>query len=213
MAYAPIAKLDNFTGKEDDTQVWLNDVEKTIAANRWNDAQAIQAIPYFLKDTTNSWYQSLQPSGLRQQNLGVGQPQNPNSQNYLSLLVTPENASTNNPTFAQKQPLTNNILPATITEDESLAIIFPFEFEETTVMSLFSGATFEAKPIIVMYTNAKDDDNNGKEEQEKESICGTTIDAWTDDKDHHKLMPILSWDDNPKRKQREELTWEIDDLT
>ncbi|KAG9294642.1 hypothetical protein G9A89_008121 [Geosiphon pyriformis] len=59
MAYAPIAKLDNFTGKEDDTQVWLNDVEKTIAANGWNDAQAIQAIPYFLKDTANSWYQSL----------------------------------------------------------------------------------------------------------------------------------------------------------
>ncbi|KAG9301475.1 hypothetical protein G9A89_006572 [Geosiphon pyriformis] len=34
IAYAPIAKLDNFTGEEDDTQIWLNDVEKTIAANR-----------------------------------------------------------------------------------------------------------------------------------------------------------------------------------
>ncbi|KAG9288566.1 hypothetical protein G9A89_003441 [Geosiphon pyriformis] len=52
MAYAPIAKLDNFT-------VWLNNVEKTIAVNRWNDARAIQAIPYFLKNTANSWYQSL----------------------------------------------------------------------------------------------------------------------------------------------------------
>ncbi|KAG9285804.1 hypothetical protein G9A89_013229 [Geosiphon pyriformis] len=59
MAYAPIAKLDNFTGKENDAQVWLNNIEKTIAANRWNDAQVIQAIPYFLKDTANSWYQSL----------------------------------------------------------------------------------------------------------------------------------------------------------
>ncbi|KAG9285643.1 hypothetical protein G9A89_009283 [Geosiphon pyriformis] len=59
MAYAPIAKLDNFTGKENDAQVWLNDVEKAIAANRWNDAQAMQAILYFLKDTTDSWYQSL----------------------------------------------------------------------------------------------------------------------------------------------------------
>ncbi|KAG9291698.1 hypothetical protein G9A89_022117 [Geosiphon pyriformis] len=38
MDYAPIAKLDNFTGKEDDTQVWLNDVEKAIVANRWNNA-------------------------------------------------------------------------------------------------------------------------------------------------------------------------------
>ncbi|KAG9295883.1 hypothetical protein G9A89_006622 [Geosiphon pyriformis] len=34
MAYVPIAKLDNFTGEEDDAQVWLNDVEKAIAANR-----------------------------------------------------------------------------------------------------------------------------------------------------------------------------------
>ncbi|KAG9293294.1 hypothetical protein G9A89_007540 [Geosiphon pyriformis] len=54
MTYAPIAKLDNFTGKEDDTQVWLNNIEKAIAANGWNDAQAMQAIPYFLKDTANS---------------------------------------------------------------------------------------------------------------------------------------------------------------
>ncbi|KAG9301343.1 hypothetical protein G9A89_018015 [Geosiphon pyriformis] len=59
MAYAPIAKLDNFTGKEDDAQIWLNDIEKAIAANGWNDAQAMQTIPYFLKDTANSWYQSL----------------------------------------------------------------------------------------------------------------------------------------------------------
>ncbi|KAG9298615.1 hypothetical protein G9A89_012683 [Geosiphon pyriformis] len=59
MAYAPIAKLDNFTGKEDDTQVWLNDVRKAITANRWNDAQAIQAIPYFFNNTADLWYQSL----------------------------------------------------------------------------------------------------------------------------------------------------------
>ncbi|KAG9287824.1 hypothetical protein G9A89_017419 [Geosiphon pyriformis] len=41
MAYAPITKLDNFTGKKDDAQIWLNNVEKAITANRWNDAQAI----------------------------------------------------------------------------------------------------------------------------------------------------------------------------
>ncbi|KAG9305334.1 hypothetical protein G9A89_007829 [Geosiphon pyriformis] len=34
MAYALITKLNNFTSKEDDTQLWLNDMEKTIAANR-----------------------------------------------------------------------------------------------------------------------------------------------------------------------------------
>ncbi|KAG9290890.1 hypothetical protein G9A89_011040 [Geosiphon pyriformis] len=59
MAYAPIAKLDNFMGEEDDAQIWLNDVEKTIAANGWNNARAMQAILYFLKNTANSWYQSL----------------------------------------------------------------------------------------------------------------------------------------------------------
>ncbi|KAG9298952.1 hypothetical protein G9A89_015974 [Geosiphon pyriformis] len=40
MAYTPIAKLDNFTGEEDDMQIWLNDVKKAITANGWNDAQA-----------------------------------------------------------------------------------------------------------------------------------------------------------------------------
>ncbi|KAG9293084.1 hypothetical protein G9A89_016446 [Geosiphon pyriformis] len=57
MTYVPIAKLDNFTDKEDNAQVWLNDIEKAIAANGWNDARAMQVILYFLKDTANSWYQ------------------------------------------------------------------------------------------------------------------------------------------------------------
>ncbi|KAG9305993.1 hypothetical protein G9A89_009317 [Geosiphon pyriformis] len=59
MAYAPIMKLNKFTSKEDDTQVWLNDVEKAITTNGWNDTRAMQAILYFLKDTADSWYQSL----------------------------------------------------------------------------------------------------------------------------------------------------------
>ncbi|KAG9286660.1 hypothetical protein G9A89_012210 [Geosiphon pyriformis] len=80
---------------------------------------------------------SQQPSGLRH------------------LLVTPEDVSTNNPAFTQKQPLTSNIPSATITEDKSLAAIFPFEFEETAATPLFSGAALEAKPITTMYTNAK----------------------------------------------------------
>ncbi|KAG9299992.1 hypothetical protein G9A89_009720 [Geosiphon pyriformis] len=98
---------------------------------------------------------SQQPSGLRQQNSGTGQPQNPNSQNYLSLLVTPEDALANNLAFAQKQPLISNISSTTITENESLAAIFLFKFEETTAMPLFSGAALEAKLITAMYTNAK----------------------------------------------------------
>ncbi|KAG9293034.1 hypothetical protein G9A89_016396 [Geosiphon pyriformis] len=30
MAYAPIAKLEKFSGEEDDTQTWINDVTKAI---------------------------------------------------------------------------------------------------------------------------------------------------------------------------------------
>ncbi|KAG9301280.1 hypothetical protein G9A89_012663 [Geosiphon pyriformis] len=58
MAYAPIAKLEKFTGKDDDAQVWLNDVEKAITVNRWNNTRALQTIPYFLQDIANSWYQT-----------------------------------------------------------------------------------------------------------------------------------------------------------
>ncbi|KAG9306812.1 hypothetical protein G9A89_005713 [Geosiphon pyriformis] len=44
MAYTPIAKLEKFTGKEDNAQMWLNNVEKAIAANRWNDTRAINIL-------------------------------------------------------------------------------------------------------------------------------------------------------------------------
>ncbi|KAG9290243.1 hypothetical protein G9A89_022219 [Geosiphon pyriformis] len=112
----------------------------------WRSAMVVhQPIPSSLQ----------QPSGLRQWNLGTSQLQNLNSQNYLSLLVTPEDTSTNNPAFTQKQLLTSNISPATITKDKSLAAIFPFEFEKTAAMPLFSGAAIEAKPITVIYTDTK----------------------------------------------------------
>ncbi|KAG9306270.1 hypothetical protein G9A89_016174 [Geosiphon pyriformis] len=93
----------------------------------------------------------------QQWNLGTKYTQNPNSQNYLSLLVTSEDASPNTQEPNQKQPLISNILPTTIIEDESLTAIFPFEIEEPLETSLFSGATLEKKPITVMYTDAKID--------------------------------------------------------
>ncbi|KAG9291630.1 hypothetical protein G9A89_022049 [Geosiphon pyriformis] len=96
-----------------------------------------------------------QPSGLCQRNSGAGQPQNLNSQNYLSFLVTSEDTPTNNLVFAQKQPLTSNISPTTITKDKFLAAIFPFKFKETTITPLFSKATLEAKPITTIYTDTK----------------------------------------------------------
>ncbi|KAG9292326.1 hypothetical protein G9A89_000800 [Geosiphon pyriformis] len=58
--------------------------------------------------------------------------------------------------------LTTNIPPATITEDKSLAVIFPFEIEELSEVFLFSGAAIEEKPIMAMYTNAKIDGHSIK---------------------------------------------------
>ncbi|KAG9290391.1 hypothetical protein G9A89_007122 [Geosiphon pyriformis] len=83
------------------------------------------------------------------------------NQNYLSLLVTTENALPNIWEPKQKQLLTN-ILPATVIEDESLAVIFPFKIEKLTETSLFSGATLEEKPIMAMYTDAKVDSHSIK---------------------------------------------------
>ncbi|KAG9296710.1 hypothetical protein G9A89_001342 [Geosiphon pyriformis] len=48
-------KTGYFTSEEDDAQVWLNNVEKAITANGWNNAQAMQSISYFLKDTADSY--------------------------------------------------------------------------------------------------------------------------------------------------------------
>ncbi|KAG9288620.1 hypothetical protein G9A89_006721 [Geosiphon pyriformis] len=93
-----------------------------------------------------------------QWNSDAGNPQNLNSQNYLSLLVIPEDASPSNQELIQKQQtLTSNILPITVTNNESLATIFPFEIEKPSSTPLFSGATLNEKPITVMYTNAKVD--------------------------------------------------------
>ncbi|KAG9289361.1 hypothetical protein G9A89_007922 [Geosiphon pyriformis] len=111
MVYTPIAKLDNFTGKENNAQIWLNDIEKAIVANGWND----------------------------------------------------EDATTNNSEFNPPQTtLTNNIPPATVTENESLAAIFPFELEEIINPLLFSRAALEEKPITTMYTDAKVDGHSIK---------------------------------------------------
>ncbi|KAG9305311.1 hypothetical protein G9A89_007806 [Geosiphon pyriformis] len=96
--------------------------------------------------------------GSCQWNSGTSYPQNLNSQDYLSLLVTPEDTSPSNQDPIQKQQtLTSNILPATVTNDKSLAVIFPLEIKEPSNTPLFSGATLDEKPITVIYTNAKVD--------------------------------------------------------
>ncbi|KAG9298655.1 hypothetical protein G9A89_012723 [Geosiphon pyriformis] len=150
--------------------------------------------------------------------------------------------------------LTSNILLATITNDKTLAAIFFFELEKTTMIPLFSRATLEEKLITAMYTNVKvnghfiklilnsgsagsiitkqlmDQLVNGiitpinvlvmettqyqalfKEEERKPTWKAYQV-SWADE-DHNELLPILSWDNNGKGKQKEELTWKTDNLT
>ncbi|KAG9293007.1 hypothetical protein G9A89_016369 [Geosiphon pyriformis] len=90
------------------------------------------------------------PSGSHSQNLGTNATQNLNFQNYLSLLVIPEDATPSNPETNPIQKLTSNILPATVTKNKTLAAIFLFD-------PIISGAALEKKPITAMYTNAKVD--------------------------------------------------------
>ncbi|KAG9305160.1 hypothetical protein G9A89_010668 [Geosiphon pyriformis] len=56
-----IARLTDFSGEEEETDVhtWLKEAQKAIQANNWNDQRAIQTLPFFLKGTADSWYQSL----------------------------------------------------------------------------------------------------------------------------------------------------------
>ncbi|KAG9299282.1 hypothetical protein G9A89_013930 [Geosiphon pyriformis] len=88
--------------------------------------------------------------------LNIQTQQTPNNLN-LNLLVTLKDATSHNLETKQKQPLTNNIPSATITEDESFTIIFPFELKEPVKMPLFSEATLKEKLITAMYTDAKVD--------------------------------------------------------
>ncbi|KAG9304599.1 hypothetical protein G9A89_020163 [Geosiphon pyriformis] len=218
MAYASITKIEKFTGKENDAQIWLNDIEKAITANGYNDNRALQTIPYFLQNTANLWYQtnlstaSISNSNLStdnahnlsaantiylltavlstisattnsntatkltskqnpktkndttkleirscQQSSGIEYTQNLSSQNYLSLLITPEDATSNNLEIKQTQLLTSNILLATIINDKLLTAIFPFELKKLASTLLFNGVMLEEKPITTMYIDVKMD--------------------------------------------------------
>ncbi|KAG9288883.1 hypothetical protein G9A89_019505 [Geosiphon pyriformis] len=127
------------------TTMTLGNLRPRIAQN-WRSAMVVYQL------ISSSSHQS---SGFRSRNSGTGTTQNPNFQNYLSLLVTPENATPNNQELEQTP--TSNIPPATITEDEFLDTIFPFELKKLLTISLFSGVALEEKPITAMYTNVKID--------------------------------------------------------
>ncbi|KAG9286851.1 hypothetical protein G9A89_012401 [Geosiphon pyriformis] len=330
MAYTPITKLDNFTGEEDDAQVWLNNYQSLINKPQDFNAFKVEFLKYFsnnnsincLINTFTTMKQGESEAILNQFICGLHSsilqhicPLHPgtlqdavtyakdfestkseaNHTQVINLVMnrSPEldsklekfkDALTNNPAFTQKQPLISNIPPTTITKDKFLAAIFPFEFEETTAMPLFSGAALKAKPITTMYIDAKVEGQSIKlifdidraasariitangvtktpiseiddfpfevngimtpikvlvievtqyqalvatcghfktpskkklliklEEKKKKSIWKAYQVSWAN-ADHNELPPILSWNDNLKGKQKEELTWETDNL-
>ncbi|KAG9286219.1 hypothetical protein G9A89_014205 [Geosiphon pyriformis] len=57
MATAYIAKIPEFTGKNNNTspQEWLDKIQKTGDANGWNVARMLKAIPYFFQETAKKW--------------------------------------------------------------------------------------------------------------------------------------------------------------
>ncbi|KAG9288497.1 hypothetical protein G9A89_015703 [Geosiphon pyriformis] len=131
-----------------------------------------------LRIIQQSW--RSQPSGLHQWNLGVED-------------TTPKDQELG-------QTLINNIPPATVTNDKSLAAIFPFKLEGPSQLPLFSRVTFEEKPITVMYTDAKvdghpiklilDSDQLGRRIDRAASACIITADNAT-------KTPIGEIDDFP----------------
>ncbi|KAG9291783.1 hypothetical protein G9A89_012068 [Geosiphon pyriformis] len=371
MAYAPIAKLDNFTGEKDDAQVWLNDVEKAIAANGWNDARAIQAISYFLKDTTDSYINclvntfttmkqgetkvvttylghfhrnlhqiqaidtnyftvlqilnqfihglrssilqyvhplyldtlqdavtcardfesteseanhtqavnlvmngsseldsklekfipkskpthlltsdaviSLSTSGVSSSNLSTAVTSNLSTTTATNNLSVPTNPNTTPKLTTQWNPKTKNDSTALEISDSSSSTdpqfftatiwIMPVEFgywstPKPEFPELFKSSvnatldwntqklqlTYQGQHIHVpvMCGHFKTSSREKlliKLEEEKEKPIWEAYQVFWADANHNELPPILSWNDNPKRKQKEELTWETDNLT
>ncbi|KAG9288715.1 hypothetical protein G9A89_004334 [Geosiphon pyriformis] len=100
---------------------------------------------------------SNQPTGSHFQNSETGHTLNPNFQHYLSLLIIPEDALSNNVETNQTLPFTSNISPAIITNDKSLVAIFLFKLEKLLFMLLFNKAALEKKLITTIYTDIKVD--------------------------------------------------------
>ncbi|KAG9301133.1 hypothetical protein G9A89_012516 [Geosiphon pyriformis] len=91
------------------------------------------------------------------------------------LTTALENITFTKPETNQKS-LTSNILPATISNNGSLAAIFSFKLKEPVEMPLFSKAILESKSITVIYTNAKVD---GHQVDCAANVCIITTDGVT----------------------------------
>ncbi|KAG9293539.1 hypothetical protein G9A89_005542 [Geosiphon pyriformis] len=165
MAYASIAKIEKFISEENNTQnTVINVRDFELAELEANHAQAINLVMNGSSELDSKLKQftaNLSTSNLSTNNtchLSTATPINLSAAVTIHLSVaTSENVQPNNLKTNQYPTLTSNILPATITENESLDAIFSFELEELSTIQLFSEAALEEKPITVMYTDAKVD--------------------------------------------------------
>ncbi|KAG9301762.1 hypothetical protein G9A89_003309 [Geosiphon pyriformis] len=175
MAYAPITKLNNFNSKEDDAQVWLNDIAKAITANNWDNARAIQVISYFLQDTTDACQRrasattvvnksTSEPTAIliaiHNQEINIKipittqpqviyQPQPPAIYQTPTIQTPPANPA----------QITSENPRLRITQNWRSAIVvhqpIPSSSHQPSDMPLFSEAALEEKPIMAMYTDTK----------------------------------------------------------
>ncbi|KAG9291016.1 hypothetical protein G9A89_012888 [Geosiphon pyriformis] len=147
MAYQDIAKLEKFSGKEDNTYSWITDAEKAITANSWDNDHTIQTLSFFLTRTTNSWYQSLAEKPTSFTNLMEDQDFD------KSIPMEERNVEQ---IFQPSKQIKSNIPPAIITEDTILATIFFFDINNLNTHSFFSGAAInQDKPIMALYTDTR----------------------------------------------------------
>ncbi|KAG9296539.1 hypothetical protein G9A89_015131 [Geosiphon pyriformis] len=135
MATAYIAKISEFTGKNNNTspQEWLNKVQKAGDANGWNAARMLKAISYSLQRTAKEYYFTMSEESDFQQ---------------IALSESKVAAPKSNPS-------NNTILPAQIVQNTNLSDIFLFKFKANKSPFLLSNtAVNEQKAITAMYTEA-----------------------------------------------------------
>ncbi|KAG9294246.1 hypothetical protein G9A89_021605 [Geosiphon pyriformis] len=157
MAYASIVKLKKFTGKENDTQVWLNDMKKAIVANGWDDTKHIHPMHSVDLQAAVTNARDFEADKLKANHTQAINLVMNGSSELDSKLKQFKDTQLNNPETNQQSTLTSNISPAIITENELLDAIFPFELKELLATLLFSEAALKEKPITAIYTNAKVD--------------------------------------------------------
>ncbi|KAG9304493.1 hypothetical protein G9A89_020057 [Geosiphon pyriformis] len=163
MAYAPIAKIEKFIGKENNAQRETEAVTTYLGHfyKNLHQIQVIQADYFTAPQILNQFIHGLHSSLL--QCICPMHPQTlqnavTNARDFESAELKASHAQAVNLVINRLSELDSKLKQfTTITNNELLAAIFPFELEKTTPVLLFSEATLDTKPITAMYTNVKVD--------------------------------------------------------